>query len=109
MAKKKPVLNKPPDISILISNVLKNIEAVKQGQPVNLDYLISFQVGMSLAKSLAPLLPSDDNKAGFLSGLQSHFSFDIDNKVESSDKDPPKKKSDADPEDDDENDDDRPF
>jgi hypothetical protein len=94
MAKKKPVLNKPPDISILISNVLKNIEAVKQGQPVNLDYLISFQVGMSLAKSLALLLPSEDHKTGFVSGVQSHFSFDIDNKVEASDKDPPMKKSD---------------
>ena len=96
MAKKKPVLNKPPDISILISNVLKNIEAVKQGQPVNLDYLISFQVGMSLAKSLAPLLPSEDHKFGFVSGLQSHFVFNIDiDKVETSDKDPPKKKSDS--------------
>ena len=105
MAKKKPVLNKPPDISILISNVLKNIEAVKQGQPVNLDYLISFQVGMSLAKSLAPLLPSEDHKTGFVTGVQSHFVFDIDNKVESSDKDPPLKKSDSE----DDDDKDRPF
>ena len=76
---------------------------------MNLDYLISFQVGMSLAKSLAPLLPSEDHKTGFVSGVQSHFVFDIDD-VQEADKDPPLK-SDADPEDDDEDEDedDRPF
>ena len=83
-----------PNIENLIDSVLKNIDAVKRGDRVDLAYLSSFQVGMSLASSLAPLLPSADHKAGFVSGLESHFAFDIDNKVESSDKDPPLKKSD---------------
>ena len=81
-----------PNIENLIDSVLKNIDAVKRGDRVDLAYLSSFQVGMSLASSLAPLLPSADHKAGFVSGLQSHFGFDID-KLETSDKDPPKKKS----------------
>ena len=81
-----------PNIENLIDSVLKNIDAVKRGDRVDLAYLSSFQVGMSLASSLAPLLPSADHKAGFVSGLQSHFAFDID-KLETSDKDPPKKKS----------------
>lgn len=106
MAKKK--LTKP-DINSLIDSVLKNIDAVKRGDRVDLAYLSSFQVGMSLAKSLAPLLPSEDHKTGFVSGVQSHFVFDIDD-VQEADKDPPLK-SDADPEDDDEDEDedDRPF
>ena len=91
-----------PNIENLIDSVLKNIDAVKRGDRVDLAYLSSFQVGMSLASSLAPLLPSADHKAGFVSGLQSHFAFDID-KLETSDKDPPKKKSVS------EDDDDRPF
>ena len=85
-----------PNIENLIDSVLKNIDAVKRGDRVDLAYLSSFQVGMSLAKSLAPLLPSEDHKFGFVSGLQSHFVFNIDiDKVETSDKDPPKKKSDS--------------
>lgn len=100
MAKKKFT---KPNINNLIDSVLKNIDAVRNGEQVDLDYLISWQVGMAMGKSLAPLLPSEDHKAGFLSGLQSHFAFDID-KVEASDKDPPLK---SDSEDDD--DDDLPF
>ena len=97
MAKKKPVLNKPPDISILISNVLKNIEAVKNGQPVNLDYLSNFQLGMAISGALAPLIKTEDAKAGFTTGIQSYFAFDLDlNKVDSKDKDPPSR---SDPED----------
>ena len=104
MSKKK--LPKP-NINNLIDSVLKNIDAVRNGERVDLNYLISFQVGMALGKSLAPLLPSEDHKNGFASGIQSFFAFGIDD-VQEADKDPPLK-SDADPEDDDEDDDDRPF
>ncbi|MBX9704205.1 MAG: hypothetical protein K2X39_08640 [Silvanigrellaceae bacterium] len=104
MAKKKFT---KPDINNLIDSVLKNIDAVRKGESIDLTYLTSFQVGMSLAKSMAPLLPSEDHKTGFASGIQSFFAFDIGD-VQEADKDPPLK-SDADPEDDDEDYDDRPF
>lgn len=88
MAKKKTAGNKPPDIRILIENVLTNIQAVKMGERVNLDYIISFQVGMALGKGLAPLLTTDDHQQGFVAGLTAHFSFALD-KLDTHDKDPP--------------------